>query len=454
MNTTETTLPPDADPSRPAPVGWQSFGWRITFTALTVALGLVGFFSGVGVTDRPSIGSGGPLTYFYYTLGLFLFGGLDLGTPTGGPVYGRVALWIAYFAAPTITASTVIQTVLRLVAADRLRQLRLRQHIVVIGCERLTHLYLRRLRDSSKHASVIVVGAPGEGAKLRELRERFRVHIHEGRPTSRVVLRRLNLDRAARVLVLTRDDFDSFDIATRMIELYPSVTGRLVVQVHDLLFLRSIQHLKLPVLTAVFNSHEIAAQRFMNAELLDHFQRTVEKDSIIIAGFSHFGQTLLNELQTHAAGQFDRVLILDTEAKVRAATFEEQVGFGADVQPEVLDGDIRFPDVWKRVNQRIDLTQGAPVVIVGSGDDQANIRVALTLAKQYPNVLIVARNEAQWSFADSLAKASPVRIVNVVELAAQGMPDEWFEPRPERRSGRARIRPSGSDVADSGMNPA
>ena len=59
---------------------------------------------GVEVSERDLTGEG-LLGRLYYVLGLFVLGGLDLGTPMGGPAFGRVLLWFAYFGAPLITAS-------------------------------------------------------------------------------------------------------------------------------------------------------------------------------------------------------------------------------------------------------------------------------------------------------------------------------------------------------------
>ena len=58
----------------------------------------------MGVSER-DLADAGILTRAYYTLGLFFLGGLDLGTPVGGPEAARTVLWLAYFAAPLITGS-------------------------------------------------------------------------------------------------------------------------------------------------------------------------------------------------------------------------------------------------------------------------------------------------------------------------------------------------------------
>lgn len=433
MSTVSLPEPPPSPIDKP----WRGLRWRLALAGVAVGLGLIGFASGVGTTDRDTVLGADGLTHLYYTLGLFIFGGMDLGTPVDGPLYGRVALWGAYFLAPAITASAVVSAVLRAVGGDQLiMQARLSGHVVVVGCDRLTRLYLRRLRNASAHTQVLVVGAPGQDAQLEELRDRFRVHVLEGRPTARVTLRKMRLEQASLALVLTSDDFTNFDVATRMLEVDPTVETKLHVHVHDLVFLRSIQSQgrSLPVLKNVFNGHERAAKRLVGLHLLRHFKRTEEQDSVVLAGFGDFGQTVLDELQKNAEGYFDRVVIVDTAVRQQAATFQDQVGFQDHYQRELLEGDIRFPEVWQRVNTYVDLGQGAPVVLIGSGDDQANVRVALTIAEQFPNALTFARNEKQWSFADSLSRVTKIRIVNVVQLVAESMPPEWFGGRPELAS--------------------
>ena len=404
---------------------WQALRWRILPTVAIVVVAMVGFSSGVTLRFHETVSRDGWLAHLYYALGLFLFGGVDLGTPVDGPVYGQVALWTAYFVAPALTASAVLEAALRMGGVHLLER-RLNRHVVIVGGGRLTRIYLRKLRDSAPDTPVLVLGTQGESAALQELQIRFGVHTLEGRATSRIVLRRLRLEHAKLVLVLSADDFANFDVATRMLKAYPGVEDKLQVHVHDLIFLRSISKAGLPVLKRVFNGHERAAKRLVRHQLLHHFQRTVEKNGIVLAGFGDFGQTVLHELQLTAAELFDRVVIVDTDARRHAATFQEQVGFEARHERQVIDGDIRNPDVWAAVADMIDLRSGEPVVVIGSGDDHANIRVAMTLAEKHPGALVIARNENQWSFAASLADVAKIKIVNVVQLVGESMPREWF----------------------------
>ena len=79
---------------------------RIAGVCAVFALALVAFVSGVTTSGVPDMAGQSILAWTYYAGGLFVFGGLDLGTPVGGPTVGRAALWCAYFLAPTITTTT------------------------------------------------------------------------------------------------------------------------------------------------------------------------------------------------------------------------------------------------------------------------------------------------------------------------------------------------------------
>ncbi|MFB3077698.1 MAG: hypothetical protein ACE1Y4_06785, partial [Lysobacterales bacterium] len=76
---------------------------RLLGTAAVIVLALGAFAAGVGTTGIPDMGSESLAGWLYFAGGLFIFGGLDLGTPIGGPLPARIALWIAYFLAPAPT---------------------------------------------------------------------------------------------------------------------------------------------------------------------------------------------------------------------------------------------------------------------------------------------------------------------------------------------------------------
>ena len=91
----------------------RKFPWRSAAALFFFLSAMVGFYLGVAVSERPDVTTAGLLTRAYYSLSLFVVGGVDLGTPTGGPLAGRVLLWLSYFGAPVLAASTLIEALLR-----------------------------------------------------------------------------------------------------------------------------------------------------------------------------------------------------------------------------------------------------------------------------------------------------------------------------------------------------
>lgn len=414
---------------------WPWFRGRTILLAATIALGLIGFLSGVSVTERPGVVHAGLLVKVYYTLGLFLFGGMDLGTPEAGPWFGRASLWIAYFVAPMITASAVIEAVLRMVGADAFLLSRLKGHIVVAGCGRLTQLYLERLRQTQPTIGVVVVGTPAEAHAFANLRELYRAQVVEGDITSEALLRRLRLEHAARVLLLTDDDFTNLDAGARIHHLVPSVDAHVVVHVSDLRFLRSMAKTGLARRCQVFNGHQLAAAHLVQVHLLEHFERTEPCDVVVLAGFGRFGQSVLDELQKRAEGAFDRVIIVDLEATQRTSIFAEQVGFGSGYRREIIDGDLRDPEAWAQVERALTLSKAAPVFVVGSGDDRTDLRIGMRVASRFSRALVIARSDRQWSFAEDFSRESGLHVFSVARLVAESMPEPWFGPRTERHVG-------------------
>jgi len=191
----------------------------------------------------------------------------------------------------------------------------------------------------------------------------------------------------------------------------------------------------------IFNGHQIAASHLVQTSVLDHFRRTEPRDLVILAGFGRFGETILSELQSRAAGNFDHVVIIDVDAERRAMVFDEQIGFTDDYRRDILSGDLRDPALWRSLAERVDLVEAEPVFVLGSGVDRTNLRTALWLAQKYPKAFVMARSEARWSFAEEVSREVGIHTFSVAELVTQSMPIEWFElkwacPRPCSDPGR------------------
>jgi hypothetical protein len=162
------------------PIDTSRISWRWWLAVTFFGCALLGLESGVSLSERPDIVGAPLLTKAYYSLGLFVVGGLDLGTPEGGPPWGRYLLWLAYFGAPLLTASAVIDAVLTAMAKRRWHLKRIKDHIVIVGAGDLTISYLRVLRARDTTTPVVVVANKIDPVRELELAESFGVIVVVG----------------------------------------------------------------------------------------------------------------------------------------------------------------------------------------------------------------------------------------------------------------------------------
>lgn len=409
---------------RLAPVRRGGLLLRGLILGLVFGCGLGAFMLGVGTSERAGIAGAGFLTQIYYTLALFVLGGVDLGMPQGGPPLANALLWFAYFAAPTVTAASVIEGILRALGPERWMLRRLRGHVIIAGGGDIGQLCLSRLRQRDPNLPIVVVELE-QDARAR-LALHHQAHVLTGDIRSDAVLDLLRLPHAERVFLLTGDDFTNLDAAAKILKRVPALARRTVVHVSDLHFMRVMQDTKVARECEMFNSHDIAATHLVKTELLAHFQRTELRDVVVLAGFGRFCQSVLASLQELAGDKFGRVVIMDLEAGNRVAVFAQQVGFKGFYERQIIDGDLRDPRTWEAITG---LDVHEPVFILGCGDDGANLHTALWVHGAFPQAYVVARTFQRSSFADELGRDGGFLVFSVAELVARSVPGGWFAGR-------------------------
>ena len=216
--------------------------------------------------------------------------------------------------------------------------------------------------------------------------------------------------------MLTGDDYANLDAASRISRIRPDLARRTVVHVSDIRLLRVIERAGILSQVAKFNSYRSAARHLVAERLIPHFHLTERLDTVVLAGFGRFGQTVLDELQHQAAGLFQTVVIIDLEADMLAMVFDEQVGFAEGYRQEVMEANLRHPATWQQVQRLIGEPGTKPVFILGSGDDGVNIRTSLWLSSKFPEARIVARCFDQSSFTRRISAECGFEIVGTAEL--------------------------------------
>lgn len=408
----------------------KAFPWRAAGALFFFFGALIGFASGVSVSERPEVGNASLLTQAYYSLSLFVVGGVDLGTPYGGPLFGRVLVWVSYFGAPILAASTVIGALLRAMAPQSWKLRRLKNHVIIVGAGELSLSYLRVLRRRNPRVRVVVVSrqAP-EQSVVDEFEQGLGALVVVGDITHEFFLRQLHVERALKILLLSDNSLRAYEAASILLKMVPGIGSRIVIHCVRLRFMRAMQNTLVAQSCETFNTYHLAARGLVRDHLLQHFRDTRDKDVVVIAGFGRFGQTILEELQSNAAGELATVAIVERDAHRRILVAEEQMAFNNDFRRQVFEGDISHPEVWQRMHAEIEhKSDGENVVFVlGTGLEEDNLRTALWIRRNYPKAMVIARSSRESRFASQVAAEHDFISISINELVEENIPANWVE---------------------------
>lgn len=383
---------------------------RLAGVALVFLLVVGAFLSGVVTTGIDHPAGRSVLAWIYYAAGLFVFGGLDLGAPVGGAALGRAALWLAYFLAPAITTTAVVEAVVRLIRPARPGVESVSGHVILVGAGPVGLAYLKAIRAIDREGPVLLVGQL-EGTGVAAEAERLGgVHLLPADPGRPATLDLLGLDRADRMVVVTAEDLTNLEVAWAVRERAPELP--IAVHVADLTLLRPVNRLVReqageaeggagPPL--VFNTHRIGALHLYERFLHPHFENTAYRDVVVLGGFGRFSQTILELLRVTAADEIERVVIVDQQASRKVRQFTADVRLGA-LSFATVDGDLEDPGTWARVEEELTELEATPIYLLSSSAEVVNFRAAMLLRARSSEPRVFARCFHRGRFAESLAR--------------------------------------------------
>ena len=408
------------DANKSGGFSWRSYGALFFFISA-----VIGFELGVAVTERPEVVSSGILTKAYYSLSLFVVGGVDLGTPYGGPWIGRALVWSAYFGAPMLAAWALIEALLRSMTPQSWYLRRLKNHIIVSGDGELAISTLRVLRRHHPKVPVVVVSSNPEQLVVDEFNQDFGAIVVTGDITHEFFLKQLRVESARRVLLLDDNSLRSYEAASTLINLVPGIGERVIIHCGNLRFMRAMENTRVARRCQTFNTYQLAAAGLVRSHMLHHFRETHAKDVVILAGFGRFGQTILEELQRCAIEELDSVIIMDIDAHRRVSIADEQMEFSGKYKRQLFEGDISHPEAWERVGRETDIDGDNTVFVLGTGREEENLRTALWLRQQYPGAMIIARSTKESLFATEVGRENDIVSISITQLVEDNIPKSW-----------------------------
>ncbi len=394
--------------------------WRLLPVALVFVASLVAFEAGVDVSERPGLPGARLPARLYYAVSLFVLGGVDIGTPVGGPNWARTLLWSAYFLAPAVTTSALVEGALRVLRPQMLHRMQLRDHIVLAGLGRTGMLYLEQLHEMEPRRRVVVLDLDPSQPLALEAEARFGAIVLPGDITHRPTRAALRLHRAAGLVLLTGDDLANLAAAWDIAHDAPGLP--IAAHVADLSLKRSVAQLQAESRGVhVFNSHHIAARELWEQHLQQHFADTEARDVVVLAGFGRFGQTILEYLCRHAVQELQHVVVIDRNGPALVRQYQGQMGAPDGFRLDVLGGDLSDPGVWSRVSEHLDPDAEAPVFVLGVDGDSLNLAAALALRSRYPEARLFVRCFHDSDFTKSLANAHAFDVLGLERMLREAL---------------------------------
>jgi hypothetical protein len=405
-----------------------NLSWRWTAAVVLFFCAFSGLMMGVTLTERPDIGSADMLTKAYYSLGLFVMGGLDLGTPAGGPEFARLLLWLSYFGSPMLAASTIIEALIKTISPYKWHLHRISNHIVVSGSGDLTITYLKELRIAAPNVPLLIIDNHIDPIREEELKRRYRAKVIVGDITRSYFLRKLHLAKAKKVVLLADDNFQNYEAAYKILQLAPELKKRIIIHNNSIRFMRSMAGSHVAKNCINFNSYQLAASALVQQHLISHFLKTKPKDLVVIAGFGLFGQTILEELQQYANKEIDTIAIIGIDAARRILVVDEQLELANFCRREIFEGNISHPQVWKQLRDKVDLSNSQPIIILCTNSVEDNFRTSLWLKSKYPDAMIIARSNLPSKFAENVGEQYNILNVSINQLVKDNFPKTWLIP--------------------------
>lgn len=401
---------------------------RASGAIIIFALAFLGFEFGVQLTGEAPGAQRTWLVNAYYALSLFVIGGIDIGTPETGPRLALYLLWFAYFAAPLLAISTLLEAFLRVFSNSRWRLRRLKNHIVITGQGELVIAYLKMLRRSNQHSPIIVVSREGfDGTAADQIHQSFDALTMQGDLANDFTCEQLRLKRARQVLLLEDESLRNYEVVKLLLDRYPQLEGKIIMRSERLRFMRAMASTVAARAITVFNPYQVAAEELVQSIIRPRLEKAEDPVGVVIAGFGRFGQSILEGLQALPSSGISTIALIESDAERRVMVTREQVAISNAFELKVLQGDVSHPGVWQQLGASWDIAMRDTIYVLCTNREEDNLRTALWLRSHSQNSLVLARLGKVSAFASQVAEENNFHAFSLDELVEKSMSPLWLK---------------------------
>ena len=121
------------------------------------------------------------------------------------------------------------------------------------------------------------------------------------------------------------------------------------------------------------------------------------------------------------------VAVIDLDADRRVLVADEQQRMGGNYKRLVMQGDISHPEVWRTLQESVDLSANEPTVILATGQAASNLRTAMWVKHQYPNTLVFTRTNDKSALALEVGAEHQINSFSIKQLFEDNIPGAWLQ---------------------------
>ncbi|MDP4918116.1 MAG: NAD-binding protein [Haliea sp.] len=401
---------------------------RAAIIVVVFACALYGFSQGAGTLNNEDISADGWLAWIYYTVNLFVLGGIELGVPLpGGAPGAHQALWLAYYLAPIVTTTVIANSIRKLLEDHRISHFVPDNHVLVIGVGELANLYIQAIRKVDPLRLIVQVDKNATAEPDMHgsaLTKRIPGDIND-----REFLSSLGLNRAFRAVVISTDDLSNLETGWEINSLNPALP--VVAHVSDLALLRPAHKMARSHRTTdsyrapgVFSTHRIASLRIFDEVLEPMLESSRDTaDTIVITGFDHFSQTLLELLLSRGEGEIDKLIVVDEAASKHIFMIQEDIDLSG-VNLECVDGSCENPATWDTVFEQL-AENNSTIVVLANTDPEKNFRASMLLHNRREQTKVYLRCFRDSTFYTVLAAQLDTELLCLENVLQSALEDHY-----------------------------
>lgn len=405
--------------------------FRVAIIVVVFACALYGFAFGAGTENIENVKDAGLVGWIYYTISLFVLGGIDVGAPMKGGAPGSyLALWIAYYLAPLITTTVLLDAISNIIKSREIPKAEFDDHIIVIGTWNVAAAYLDAIREVDAVRQILIIehSTTLADSVFRKDRDQTNIVNVAGNVLRTEFLQTLSLDTAFRVVVICEDDLLNLECSWSIRALSPELP--IACHVGDLPLLRPVSRIarnrrsdETVRLPSIFSTHRIASLLLYEEFLEPHFAGTANLDKIVIAGFGQFGQTVLELITSRGAGEVGKITIVANDANRHISQLTTDIDL-KDFNIETIEGDLENLSTWQQLAASI-VGESPSMVLLAASDLACNFRAASILRTQFPETRVLLRCFRHTAFSAMMAEELNVEVLCLEVMLHDALVDHF-----------------------------